>query len=282
MKAIGKIIRAMTTLISTVVMIAVCTVLYARFIEPNMLITNRFSVSSPNVKEAFTVVFFSDTHFSGIYPEQNIEKIVERINRQNADIVVFGGDFFDNYQKEKDILDLDYMEEQLSSIEAGYGKYCIWGNHDKGGGSAKIYAEMMEKGGFTLLKNESILIEELNLEIRGLDDYLLGNPDTSTDMMQASRVNIILSHAPDIIDDMDGTNTDIMLSGHSHGGQVFVPEITKKILPDGAKKYVKGLYLFKNSRDSKLIVSKGIGTTQIPYRFLNIPEIMVLEMRPPS
>lgn len=282
MKVIGKIIKGIATLISTIVMIIVCTFLYARFVEPSMLVSKNITVSNERIETPFKIVFFSDTHFGEMYAQENIEKIVEKINQQEADIVIFGGDFFDDYSKEKEVLNLDYMEKQLGNIEANYAKYAIWGNHDCGGGSSRIYKEMMESGGFTVLRNESRIIDDFNLEIRGIDDYLLGNPDTSTKMFQSEYFNILLSHAPDIVDEMDGSKTDIMIAGHSHGGQVFMPKVTSQILPDGAQKYSKGIYLFKNDRDSKLFVSKGIGTTKMPYRFLNVPEIVVIECYKPQ
>lgn len=279
MKIIRKIIRKIVSLVSTIVLLIICGFFYARFIEPNMLITKNITMEAEGLEQDCKIVFFSDTHFGELYPQENIERIVEKINEQEADVVVFGGDFFDTYYKEQELLDLDYLKKQLTKIEANYAKIAVWGNHDVGGGSARIYPELFEESGFILLKNETAYIKDLNMRIRGLDDYLLGNPDKSTEMFKKDNYNVIVSHAPDIVDLMDGSKTNLLLSGHSHGGQVFVPYLTEKILPVGARTYTKGLYEFKNERDSKLYVTKGLGVTQIPYRFLNIPEIVVIELQ---
>lgn len=272
-----KQVKRFFTALVLLVLLAGGVFVYARYVEPNLIATNRSEISTGKQMPPFKIVFFSDTHFGALYGQSKMEKIVARINRERPDLVIFGGDFFDAYAHDIALLDLDYLSEQLSEIDAKYAKLAVWGNHDYGGGSVRIYEQLMERGGFEVLRNQSITLQELNVTVTGLDDFLLGNPQTElAEVLEPEYVQIIVSHAPDLADSMDLTQVDLMLAGHSHGGQVSLPLITERILPPGAKNYVKGWYHFDEG--TQLLVSKGLGLTKLPYRFLNVPEINVIEV----
>lgn len=252
---------------------------YAKQIEPNLLTINQVSLPSTKKTKQLKIVFFCDTHFGKLYAPDKIESIVEKINKEKPDLIIFGGDFFDAYSRDEAMLDLDYFSEQLANMQSTYGKFAVWGNHDLGGGSARIYQNTLEQGGFTLLQNETITLSELNMTITGLDDYLLGKPDTKiTETLSPDFFNLLISHAPDVVDGMDTETADFILAGHSHGGQVYVPFLTSLILPTGAKYYPKGMYALDNPQETALFVSKGLGMTHMPYRFLNAPEIVTIEL----
>lgn len=278
MKVFKKIILAVVSLAA----LLGCGVLYARFVEPNLLVAKRLALQSSVEIEPLKIVFFSDTHFGEFYKQDKLEKIIDKINGEAADLVIFGGDFFDAYYKDRAVLDLDYLSTQLKQIEAKQGKFAVWGNHDYGGGSSRVYEQLMTEGGFTLLNNQTTLIDGSNITVTGLDDYLLGNPDRDTEKLSAENFNILISHAPDIVDNMDLNSVDLILSGHSHGGQINLPFLTEMALPLGAQRYVRGLYDFQTPKDTKLFVSKGLGLTQLPYRFMSLPELVVIEVTPPN
>lgn len=112
--------------------------------------------------------------------------------------------------------------------------------------------------------------------IGGLDDSLLGNPSVSETFAyrQQADYSILLTHEPDVADQFVGTNTQLVLAGHSHGGQVRLPFYqVKNVL---AKKYVRGLY--ELSDQTKLYVNTGLGTTSIHARFCVPPEISVFQL----
>ena len=266
--------QRISNMVGTILLIGIMLFIYARFIEPNMIITNRFSIQGTTIAKPFKGVFFSDTHYGMLYRQEKIEELVEKINKESPDIVIFGGDFFDSYKKEQGFINLKYLSEQLGNIEATYCKLAVWGNHDQGGGSAKVFEDLFEAGGFQVLKNENYSISELNVTIRGLDDYLFGVSNYDMSSFNSEQYNILITHAPDVVDDLELESVDFVFAGHSHGGQISMGEVTKRILPYGAQKYIKGKYLFENSRNTQLFVSKGIGSSQLPYRFLNIPEIV--------
>lgn len=252
----------------------ICFFSYMRFIEPNLLITNNTEIenSGANLK----VAVFSDTHFGRMYKDKNITKIVNKINKEKPDIVIFTGDFFDKYYVDKDVLDLELLYKELTRINTKH-KFAVNGNHDLGGGATTAYKNVFTESGFTLLDNEDVFIEEHNVSIVGFSDMIFGELDPNIKNISNDNYTIILSHEPDVVDTVFAKNNALMLSGHTHGGQITVPFLTKYILPYGGEKYLKGLFNGLGvSENISLFVTKGIGTTMFPLRFLNIPEVAIL------
>ena len=132
----------------------------------------------------------------------------------------------------------------------------------------------MSAGGFTVLRNQG---ETLKLSdgrqvfLGGLDDSLLGNPSVSDTLAYRQNYDyaITMTHEPDVADAFIGTDTQLVLAGHSHGGQVWIPFYPiKNVL---AEKYTRGLYQL--DAIIQLYVNTGIGTTSIHARFGVIPEV---------
>ena len=248
-------------------------IFYAWQIEPSLLHTVQYEIMTSRTKPV-KIAFFTDTHFGEQYSPDYLARIVEEINAQEVDAVLFGGDFFDSYWRDASQIDSAQMAEQLSAMKAPH-KYAVWGNHDIGGGAERVYAQLMEASGFTLLKNETAEIESLSLRIVGIDDWMLGEPDNQLTVPDDEKTNIFLTHEPDDAPWFARNGADLILAGHTHGGQIFVPFLSQKFLPPGGRNYVKGQY---DVNGVPLVVSCGIGTTKLPARFLNIPEICVLTL----
>lgn len=250
---------------------------YARYVEPYMLVTKTVTIETQKEVPECIIVFFSDTHFGKNYDEKNLERIVKRINRSAPDLVVFGGDFLDHYERDKDELDLDYIKTELSKIHSTYGKFAVWGNHDYGGGAGRVYKEVMEEGGFQVLENESCMIGELNIKVFGYDDYLLGSTEPDLYQIKSQQFNLIAAHEPVVADFIQNTGENLLLSGHTHGGQVGIKGIRERVVPKGSGDYVKGLYSqadIGTMTPMQMYVTSGIGTAIYPLRFLNVPEIV--------
>lgn len=251
--------------------------IYARFIEPNLLnihfqnIKNEYTINDKELK----ILQFSDMHYSEYFNDKDVNKAVERINDEAPDIVVFTGDLIDEYNNYENKEDVYNIWKTLKKINAPLGKYAIYGNHDYGGGAEKIYKKIMEDSGFIILKNELVRIEEYNVNIVGMDDSIFGEREINkvVDLLDENSFNIVLSHEPDVVDYLLEYNIDLFLSGHSHGGQVNLPFINS--LPLLAEKYTGGIYCFNNYRQTLLYVNVGLGTSQMPMRFMAPPELSV-------
>lgn len=253
---------------------------YARFIEPNRLTVKSFTVETSKPIKSCRVVFFTDTHFGEFYREDHAEKIVGKINSLNPDIVIFGGDLFDNYARDRENLDLEYLKEELDRIQASAGKYAVWGNHDYGGGAVRIYEEFMDSCGFELLDDENRLLENYGIVLTGYDDYLLGYTEPGQYSIQDDYFNIIAAHEPVIAQKISTGGEGFLFSGHTHGGQVGIPFLTSIVLPAGSGKFVKGVYTsgeIGTEADISMYTSSGIGMAIVPFRLFNVPEIIAVD-----
>lgn len=275
-----KLIRNTLIFILCLILTAALLTGYAFQIEPSMMFTHYYDLNAPDRKitQVIRVVQLSDIQVNAYYTEHNLAKLVDKVNDLSPDIIVFTGDLFDNFSKYNAV---EAVTQALSSLDAAYGKYAVWGNRDYGGGASRVYADIMSDSGFTLLKNEGITIttsKGQELFIGGLDDALLGFPDISATLRHIENdpdYRIILLHEPDIADRFETDSANLLLAGHSHGGQVKLPFIESPSTAL-AEKYTSGFYDL--STNMKLYVNTGIGTSHIPVRFMVPPEIAVFNI----
>ncbi len=246
-----------------------------------MLEVKDVTISSPRVSagsENLKIAVFGDTHFGDYYTTEDFDKVIKAIKEAEPDMVVFSGDLidhFDTYAK-----DVSTISEKLSEIEAPYGKFAIFGNHDYGGGAESEYESIMENGGFSVLKNEYHAVDELEIALIGIDDVLIGYGDPSVASWgRPDYFNIVLVHEPDVVDDVLDYNVDLLIAGHTHGRQINIKYFDQYILPPYGRKYVNGLFRFSNERETQLYVNSGIGMTKLPYRFLSPPELTVITLK---
>lgn len=274
-----KIIKFVTVLF----IIIVAFYIHARFIEPNKFNINYESISSDFISQKvdnIRIVQFSDTHISDYFNINDLKKVVDSINGQNPDIVIFTGDLIDHYNNYGYKGDINKIWETLSEINAPLGKFAVYGNHDYGGGAEKVYKKIMDNSNFKILVNDNVKIESHNINVIGLDDAIFGNIDEDKiiKIIDDNYFNIVISHEPDIIDKYLEYNIDLFLAGHSHGGQVNIPILSANMLPPLGEKYINGIYKFENFRETVMYVNVGIGTSQVPLRFMATPEITVFNL----
>ena len=285
MRLIKRMFSFLAVLFVLMILSGVFCIFYAFKIEPYRLKVNEYTLNrTEESTEKVKIVQFSDLHIKADFTYESLEKVVKEINGQKPDIVVFTGDLYDNYAVYNDDINI---VEQLSNIKAEYAKIAVWGNHDYGGGAVRQYENVMEQAGFTVLKNENwyVTLESgKKILFTGLDDSLLGDPymNDSTKLYD-SDFEILLSHEPDGAGDYQGYGYDLMLSGHSHGGQVnipFLPWINETALSVAnlTAEHRGGMYDLNSEDTSKLYINTGIGTTHISARFGVVPEVAVFDI----
>lgn len=248
---------------------------YSKEIETSKLHIQKEIIRSPKITNAFhnkKIIHFSDTHIGFHYSVEDLSVLVNEINKLSPDIIVFTGDLIDNPEHSYEDSEIG---QTLKKLNAPDGKFWIYGNHDHGGYGTDKILHIMNEGGFKLLQNSNILLENNNekLCLAGIDDVMLGKPDLGAALhnIDSDIFTILLAHEPDFADEAALFPVDIQLSGHSHGGQIRLPVIGHLYTPRLAEKYVLGKYLVKNRL--KLYVNGGIGTTRIPYRLFCEPEV---------
>ena len=242
-----RLIKNLFRIIFLILMIGVAVVCYAKYIEPHLLQEKHVTITSDKLDsraEHLQIAVFGDTHFGEYYSTDDFDMVLTAIRKMKPDIVFFTGDLIDHYDLYPD--DVGKISEKLAQIEAPYGKFAVLGNHDR----------------------------DLGIAIIGIDDVVIGYGDPSiASWGRPDSFNIVLSHAPDVIDQILDYNVDLMISGHTHGRQINIKYFDEYILPAYGRKYIHGLYQFSNERSSQLYVNAGIGMTKLPFRFLSPPEL---------
>lgn len=264
----------------TFALIVTGVLLYARYVGTSGLTTKEYKIETLDIPKSFNglkVVHFSDLHYLRVTNSKKLQAIVDEINLINPDIVFFTGDLIDkdfNPTEEEE----NKLIELLKSINSKYGKYAIIGNHDYVKEEEQIQ-NILTNSNFTLLQNTYDIIYSDNndkLFIGGVDTYSYDKADIDKTMEYFSNnedisYKIILSHEPDYIDTiLSKYDINLVLSGHSHNGQINIPFIKTLFLPYGSKKYYENYYKVNNT---DLYISSGIGQSRINMRLFKKPSI---------
>ncbi|MEA4823364.1 MAG: metallophosphoesterase [Clostridiaceae bacterium] len=268
------------TLLSVLVIAGLGAFLYARFIEPRMLIVENVTIASENVADAadgLRIVQISDVHVSDDDHKTKLSDLAKMINSQEADLLIFTGDMFDNFAAYEG--DTTAVKQAFADMQAKYGKYAVLGNHDYERGARPSTIKILEEAGFRVLLGERETLGELGITITGYDDALYGTLPESVDLTGAQGFHLVLCHEPDVADRIDAELYDLMLSGHTHGGQVNLPFVEALYLPKMGRSYLKGVHHpgGENAR-GVLYVNRGIGESLLPIRFGATPEVTVITL----
>lgn len=240
----------------------------------------------PHQFDGFTIVQLSDFHYEEEFSAVPIRRSVEIVNGLSPDLVVLTGDFVTvpmfRFGRHAALVAANAVfpcAAVLSGIQAHMGSFAILGNHDAYSNPALV-ASGLRSHGIPLLRNSCVPIERdgARLWLAGIDDALEGHPDLGAAIEKIPRGEtiILLAHEPDFADEAAITPVDLQLSGHSHGGQIWIPGIGAPWLPSLARNYPRGLYKIENM---VLYTNIGIGTIRAPVRINCIPEITHITLR---
>ena len=246
--------------------------LYSKYIEPYNLTIKEYKIENEYLPKSFDgikIVHFSDVHLGSTVDIKYLDKIVNLINKQNPDIVVFTGDMLDKRRTLNDS-EIESVKKSLSKIKSNLGNYAVSGNHDIK--QLDTYKKIMDTN-FTILDNEEKLIyykENNPISLVGLSDS--SETKINYDVLEKENdyYRFVLCHEPDEYKKISNYSFNVMFSGHSHGGQVKLPFIGKIYTPIGAKTYYDDYYKLDNK---EIFISNGIGTTRIDIRFNSAPSI---------
>lgn len=252
--------------------ILIVLLFWSILIEPNLLIVKKYQIKNTDMA-GLRVVFVSDLHLKR-GASHRLERVVSKIKKQNPDILLFGGDFFEETNLDNLAL-IDDIALQFVSLKPKYGMFAVLGNHEMWSDSVGI-ENILRNHGIKVLNDENYLIKIDNKKfyIVGLVDVVTQQVDLSKALFDVKNPVILLSHSPDIFADIP-PNVDLVLAGHTHGGQVNIPFVGPPIVPsDFGDKYAYGLI---EEDGKKMIVTSGIGTSILPIRFNCPPEIVVID-----
>lgn len=271
--------------------------LYAGEIERHWVEITHTEVRLADLPEAFDgvrVAQLSDIHMDSYTEPFFLRHVVNQINDLHPDLVFLTGDFVSEGPNSlKFAVGAAWQCANILTQLKCRQLYAILGNHDVTVGSEEVTAALTANG-ILVLNNACLPIERDGgrIWLAGLDDPLVGNPRPDR-AIPASIRNIahepvvLMCHAPDYADvlltEKPGQAVSLMLSGHTHGGQVRMPFVGPLTLPTMGKKYVEGWFRFvtRSSRPEgmQLYVNRGIGTVGVPFRFDCPPEITLITLR---
>ena len=257
-----------------IMLIGFALLLYSHFIGTKGLLIREYAVINNKIPEnfnGFKIVHFTDLHYGTTINKKEMNNLVNKINELKPDIVVFTGDLLDKHVLLND-KQIDDLVNGLNSIEANIDKYIISGNHDINKG----YENVLERIDFKNLDNKNELVYykgNTPIAFIGLADYLeFGiKPEDAFNYEKNEEdgyYNILLTHEPDVVDNLKDYSFNLVLSGHSHNGQVRLPFIGKIYTPIGCKMYYDEKYELANAI---MYISGGLGTSAAPFRFLVKP-----------
>jgi predicted MPP superfamily phosphohydrolase len=261
---------------------------YAVFIERKALTVTRLELEFarlPKSFDGFTILHLSDLHLSHWWElERRIEAAIHGFDGQ-IDLFVVTGDLAVNSRGAR------LMREFLGRVNPGGETYAVYGNTEHKGDYGRRRREDLSFDGLRILTNEHLLIERGGdrIVLAGVDDPFTSHDDVRKSLSGAPEdaFKLLLAHAPDAAGDAADSGVDLLLSGHTHGGQVRFP-VLGAIYPHLRRH--RGLVqgLFEGNRLSKCIkrdaggmrvyVSNGIGISNLPIRFLCPPEITFITL----
>jgi len=257
---------------------------YGFYIEPYMINIKNIDIQSSKLAEllkGYKVVQISDLHISS-YSRREI-KAIEILNDIDPDIIFITGDAVSWGE------DFNPVSQFFDNMKAKIGIYGVLGNADYSNPEgmcilchAPKSKTLRKNSPIKFLRNDAYVINFNNsdnskLAIIGIDDYVTGKDhlELALDQISNEIPKILLSHSPDIFEEAVENRMDLVLAGHTHGGQIYLFSFIKSMLAwfKGIKRpYSKGIY---RKGETVMYVNSGIGTSIVPVRLGVPPEITI-------
>jgi uncharacterized protein len=260
-------------------------------LEPNHPILVAIEVVLHRLPAAFdglTIAQLSDFHYDE-HALAPIKAAIEIVNHLQPDVIVLTGDFVTvppfSHRLHTDKRAANAAEPcavLLSQLQPRLAMVSVLGNHDVESDAPRI-VKTLDSHGLPVLRNRSIPVErgESRIWLCGLDSMLEGHPDLNLALqaVPAEELVVLLVHEPDFADEAAHYPVDLQLSGHSHGGQIWLPGIGAPWLPQYARKYPRGLHRIG---PLTLYTNMGLGTIRLPIRLNCPPEVTLFTLRSPA
>ena len=247
-----------------------CQITDADFVIPHL----------PRPLDGFTIALASDVHSSIYMTKQEMEEYVRLINGMKADMIVVAGDFVNG-----SIGEVYPFAEAFSALSAPSGVYGVMGNHDFYNSDPDLVAKEVDDCGIKLLRDDKVIIHKDGgrFYLIGVDDVGRASAahiklETAIGSAPLNIPRILLCHRPYYLQEAAERRIDLMLSGHTHGGQIVLGQFGNVVIAPAAlaSRYIWGKYRIGNTH---MYVSRGIGTVGLPIRLNCPPELTKITLR---
>lgn len=261
---------------------------YAYHVEPTWLTVNRFSLAVRGLPTALAgtkIAHLSDFHHGPHIPTGYLEGAIERTVAEKPDVIALTGDYIDRGPDH-----VGTAAKLFRGLKAPMGVYGVLGNHDFSVHTAlgaRRYPELhrrvsdaLSTEGVTMLRNRSVRVKRGGAEmlVAGVDDLWSGesNPDAALGGECVNTPRVVLAHNPQSVEQLAKYRSDVILSGHTHGGQINWPGLGRLMLGKKARRWAAGLYPLEAGH---LYVNTGVGFGW-RFRFGVRPELAVITLKP--
>ena len=251
---------------------------YARLVEPyNYFVaeTDVFIRNLPERFENFRITQLTDIHHSRILGIEEVRRVVALAQQTRPDMFVLTGDYTTSYRRF-----IEPCAEALAPLNAPEGVWAVLGNHDHYT-DPELTTRALQRQHIAVLNNAHTTLQRGpdSLQLSGIDDWTWNAVDWPRAFagLKAETPTILLSHQPTVLDLVQTQNVSLILSGHTHGGQVRLPFLGAPARwATNDLKYDRGLF---RRGDTQLYVSSGTGVIGLPVRLGVRPEIAVLRLK---
>jgi len=225
----------------------------------------------PQAFDGLRVLLISDIHAGPFVSRRCLEQTLGRLQALEPDVIVLAGDLTTSR-----VVEFSQNEQAFRALSAPLGVYAVLGNHDHYTGEAGRLTELIEQAGIQVLHNRSIGLKrgQATLSLAGVDDALMGTPDITEALIGTQSPVILVSHNPDLFFDAAKQGVALMLSGHTHGGQIRIPG-HGVLVRQSKYRLDEGRY---RSGATELVVSRGLGAVGLPWRAACPPEAVLLRL----
>lgn len=228
----------------------------------------------PPAFDGYRIAFLTDTHVASFMRRGFYREVVKQVQRFGPHVILFGGDFI-SFTRHIKLL----PEILLDGLAAPDGLFAILGNHDYWAGADAITG-ILRAHGVRFVTNDAVMLARgpARLPLIGIDEIYRGTPDADRAFagLDPARPCIAISHHPDVVDIIRGRRIDLLLCGHTHGGQIRFPFFGPVVVPSRHEgEYAAG---FHRIGAVLLYVSRGIGAIP-PLRILCRPEVATFVLR---
>lgn len=234
------------------------------------------SVRIPKELNDINILFFSDLHYGLFMDDDRLQSLIKTINSSSPDVVIFGGDLINGTISEENKQNLIGF---LKGINAPLGKFAVYGDYDIS--NIDLVNEILSKSNFEVLNNKGIQLrnkgsQSINLIGLNNEDSADLNINQAYENVVRTAYTITVCHTPDTANKIPRESSDLYLTGHSLGGQVFYL-FDSLYKPDFTSYYFRGKHKLENKIN--IDVSSGTGTIIKDIRFLSNAEVVVYRLK---
>jgi predicted MPP superfamily phosphohydrolase len=227
----------------------------------------------PKAFEGMTIAFLADIHHGPFTSLEYVASVVRTTLALRPDLIILGGDY-----SLKDAKYIGPCFDLLGGLKAPLGVYGVLGNHDYWHGLEET-REGFKSAGISELTNRGVWVERRTCRFRlaGVDDLWMGKVDVTGALGEATEDDacLLISHNPDVAEKLRDPRVGLVLSGHTHGGQVVFPGGAPFVPSLYGQKYLRGVC---RAPSTTVYVSRGLGCMSVPVRFGSRPELTLLTL----